>query len=79
MECERSAIRVRLLTGLASSANDEPVFGRRGFATRAFARDNWRKVRDAEVQRWSTKDGEQSLSELHDLVAYEVELDSENY
>ena len=34
-----------------------------------------RKVLDSEVQRWSTKSCDQLLSELHDLVAYEVEID----
>ena len=33
----------------------------------------------SEVQRWSTKTCEQLLSELHDLQAYEVELDSKKY
>jgi len=36
-------------------------------------------VLDLEVRRWSAKDCEQLLTELHDLQAYEVELDSKKY
>jgi hypothetical protein len=42
-------------------------------------REEWRKVLDSEVQRWSAMSCEQVLSELHDLLAYEVELDSQKY
>ena len=34
---------------------------------------------DLEVRRWSAKAYERLLSELHDLQAYEVELDSKKY
>lgn len=34
---------------------------------------------DSEVQRWSVMSCEQLVSELHDLQAYEVELDSKKY
>ena len=34
---------------------------------------------DSEVQRWSAMSCEQVLSELHELLAYEVELDSQKY
>ena len=42
-------------------------------------REGWAKVLDAEVQRWSAKSYEQLLSELSDLQACEVELDSKQY
>jgi hypothetical protein len=42
-------------------------------------REEWRKVLDSEVQRWSVMSCEQLVSELHDLQAYEVELDSKKY
>jgi hypothetical protein len=42
-------------------------------------REGWAKVLDAEVQLWSAKSYEQLLSELSDLQAYEVELDSKQY
>ena len=34
---------------------------------------------DSEVQRWSAMSSEQLLSELHDLLTYEVEFDSKKY
>ena len=34
---------------------------------------------DTEVQRWSAMPCEQLVSELHDLQAYEVKLDSKKY
>ena len=34
---------------------------------------------DSEVQRWSAMSCEQLVSQLHDLHAYEVELDSQKY
>lgn len=34
---------------------------------------------DQEVQRWSAKPCEQLLSELRDIEAYEVEVDSKTY
>jgi hypothetical protein len=39
----------------------------------------WQKVLRAEVQRWSAMSYEQLVSELHELRAYEVELDSKTY
>ena len=42
-------------------------------------RDEWRKVLDSEVWRWSAMTCEQLISELQDLQAYEVELDSKKY
>lgn len=42
-------------------------------------RDEWRKVLDSEVQRWSAMACEQLISELQDVRAYEVELDSKKY
>jgi hypothetical protein len=42
-------------------------------------REEWRKVLDSEVRRWSAMACEQLISELHDLQAYEVELDSKKY
>jgi hypothetical protein len=42
-------------------------------------REEWRKVLDSEVQRWSAMSCEQLVSELRDQQAYEVELDSKKY
>jgi hypothetical protein len=42
-------------------------------------REQWRKVLDAEVQRWSAKTDEQVVAELCELQAYEVEFDSNTY
>jgi hypothetical protein len=42
-------------------------------------REEWRKVLDSEVRRWSSKTYEQLRLELIDLETYEVELDSKAY
>jgi hypothetical protein len=42
-------------------------------------REEWRKVLDSEVRRWSSMGCEQLTSELHYLQAYEVDLDSKKY
>ena len=42
-------------------------------------RQEWQRVLDSEVQRWSAMSCEQLLSELADTRAYEVEVDSEKY
>ena len=42
-------------------------------------REEWRKVLDAEVARWSAMSWEQLVAELRDLRTYEVELDSKEY
>ena len=42
-------------------------------------REEWRKVLDSEVRRWSAIPCEQLISELSDLRAYEVEVDSKKY
>jgi len=42
-------------------------------------RDEWRKVLDAEVKRWSAMSCAQLVSELRELQSYEVELDSKQY
>jgi hypothetical protein len=42
-------------------------------------REEWRKVLDSEVRRWSDIPCEQLISELHDLQAYEVQVDSNTY
>jgi hypothetical protein len=49
------------------------------YATDMDRGEEWRKVLDSEVQRWSAMSSEQILSELHDLPTYEVELDSQKY
>ena len=41
--------------------------------------EEWRKVLDSEVERWSAKSCEQLVSELRDMQVYEVELDSKKY
>ncbi len=42
-------------------------------------REQWRKVLDAEVKRWSAMSFEHLVSRLRDLQAYEVEVDSKKY
>lgn len=42
-------------------------------------REQWRKVLDSEVKRWSAKACGQLVSELSDLQAYEVEFESKTY
>ena len=42
-------------------------------------RDEWRKVLDSEVNRWSAMSCNQLVSELHDLQTYEIEFDSKKY
>jgi hypothetical protein len=42
-------------------------------------REEWRRVLDAEVARWSAMSCEQLLSALQDLQAYEMEWDSRPY
>jgi hypothetical protein len=42
-------------------------------------REEWRKVLDSEVKRWSALSSAQLASELQHVQAYEVELDSKTY
>ena len=42
-------------------------------------RDEWRKVLDSEIGRWSVKSCEQLIAELRDGQVYEVELDAKTY
>ncbi len=42
-------------------------------------REEWRKVLDAEVERWSAKRYEQLVTELRELQTYEVEFESKTY
>ena len=42
-------------------------------------RDEWRKVLDAETERWSAKSCEQLIAELHEVQAYEVVVDSKRF
>ena len=42
-------------------------------------REEWQKVLDSEVKRWSAMSCGQLVSELHEVQAYEVELDSKQY
>ena len=42
-------------------------------------REEWRKVLDSEVKRWSAMSSGQLISELPDLRVYEVEVDSKHY
>ena len=42
-------------------------------------RQNWRKVLDLEVQRWSSVPCDRLLSELSEVKAYEVEYESRTY
>jgi hypothetical protein len=42
-------------------------------------REEWRKVLESEVKRWSAMSCSQLITELHELQAYEVEFDSKKY
>lgn len=42
-------------------------------------RDDFRKVLDSELLRWSAKRCDQLITELCDLQAYEVEFDSKQF
>jgi hypothetical protein len=42
-------------------------------------REEWRKVLDSEVKRWSAMSCEQLVSELRELRAYEVGVDEKQY
>ena len=42
-------------------------------------REEWQKVLDSEVKRWSALSCDQLASELQHLQAYEVEIDSKKY
>jgi hypothetical protein len=42
-------------------------------------REEWKKVLDSEVERWEAKSLEELLSELHEVQAYQVEVDSKTY
>lgn len=42
-------------------------------------REEWRKVLDSEVKRWSAMSCNQLVAELHDLQTYEIEFDSKKY
>ena len=42
-------------------------------------REEWQKVLDSEVKRWSAMSCGQLVSELHESQVYEVELDSKLY
>jgi hypothetical protein len=46
---------------------------------KATQREQWRLVLDAELRRWSAMSGEQLLTELQKIQAYEVEVDSKKY
>jgi hypothetical protein len=42
-------------------------------------REEWRKVLESEMKRWSAKSCSQLISELHEPQAYDVEFDSKKY
>ncbi len=42
-------------------------------------RDQWRKVLDAEVERWSAMSCAQLLTELREMQVYQVEVESKRY
>jgi hypothetical protein len=42
-------------------------------------REEWRKVLDSEVKRWSALSCSQLVSELHDSQTYEIESDCKKY
>jgi len=42
-------------------------------------REDWRKVLDTEVDRWSAMSCDELVSALHEVHAYEVDRDSKKY
>ena len=50
-----------------------------GDRSRMNRRNEWRKILDAEVGRWSKMSCEQLLVELEEVKAYTVESDSKTY
>ena len=42
-------------------------------------REEWRRVLESEVKRWSALPGNQIVGELSDVRTYEVELDSKRF
>jgi hypothetical protein len=42
-------------------------------------REEWRKVLDAEVQRWSAKSCDELVAALRELQAYELAFEGKNY
>jgi hypothetical protein len=42
-------------------------------------RTEWQRVLDAEVRRWSEMSTERLIAELHDVRAYEIEVESRCY
>ena len=42
-------------------------------------REEWRKVLDSEMQRWSALSWEELVSRLRDIESYEVAFDSKTY
>jgi hypothetical protein len=39
----------------------------------------WQKILDTEVARWSEMSWEQLITEMHEVRAYQVELESKRY
>lgn len=42
-------------------------------------RDEWRKVLDREVERWSAMSAERLIAELREMRNYEIQYDSKKY
>ena len=42
-------------------------------------KEEWKKILDSEVERWTAKSIEQLLSELREVQAYQVTVDSKMY
>ena len=42
-------------------------------------REQWRRVLDSELARWSALTSSQLVSELHEAQEYQVEFESKNY
>ena len=62
----------------APAARGSPIRVTR-YPTGMSRREQWRKVLDSEVQRWSGMSYDQLVFGLRDLQAYEVEFDSKTY
>ena len=81
-----SAFRLCSFLEFLSAERDKPAaaFRDSGYHTRAklldmSRREEWQKVLEAEVKRWSALSCEQLVSELNEVKTYEVELDSKQY
>jgi hypothetical protein len=78
----RSYGQPRRLTSWKNEARADspgPAIGVTRYPTYMSRREEWRKVLDSEVQRWSVMSYDQLVFDLRDLQAYQVEFNSKTY